>query len=137
MTVILLLGRLTESNLRLNGLNLNGLYRFWRLSTWHFSSKLPLFLRKLINAAFLAWIKINVFVLLLNHDGTLSSHTIASRGMKSLKMLRAVFLKITTFSMILVFRKALCQLNGSFYKFSIWIFIVTNRSCIGLRKRTL
>ena len=71
----------------------------WRLTKWRFSSELPLFLRKLLNAAFLAWI--NVFILLLNHGGSLLSHAIVSWWIKLRRMLRTVLLKIATFSLTL------------------------------------
>ena len=75
-----------------------------------------LLLRKLLNAVLLAWI--NAFILLLNHGGSLSSHTIVSWGIKLLRMLRTVLLKITTSSLKLLFKKALCQSI-----FSIALFI--------------
>ena len=96
-------------------------------------SDLPLILWKLL--LFLVWI--NAFILLLNHGGSLSSHTIFSWGIKLLRMLRMVLLKITTFSVTLVFKKALCQLNSSIALFKsseFTSFIVPNLSKIGWRK---
>ena len=64
---------------------------------------------------------INVFILLLNHGGSLSLHTIVSIvswGIKLLRMLRTVLLKKATFALTLVFKKTLCQSN-----FSITLFI--------------
>lgn len=54
---------------------------------------------------------IDVLVLLLKLDDSLSSHKIVSRGIKLLKMLKTVLVKISTFSLALVFKKVLCQLN--------------------------
>ena len=48
----------------------------------------------------------------------MSSHTIVSGEIKLLRMLGTVLLKITTFSLALVFKKTLCQL-----KFSIALYI--------------
>ena len=53
-----------------------------------------------------------VFILLLNQGGFLSSHTIISRGIKLLRILRIVLLKISISSLILVFENALSQLNS-------------------------
>ena len=47
----------------------------------------------------------------MNHGGSLSSHVNISCGMKLLKILRIVLLKILTFSLTLVFEKALAQLK--------------------------
>ena len=91
---------------------------------------MPLFLRKLINVAFLAWIRISVFILLLNHGGTLSSHRIVSRGIELLKMLRTVFFENNYFFLDTSLQKGCLPIkyfNGSPYKLSIWIFIATNR----------
>ena len=64
----------------------------------------------------------NVFILLLNHGGPLSLHTIVSWGINLLRMLRTVLLKITTFSLTLVFKKALCQSNFSTALFITSVF---------------
>ena len=55
---------------------------------------------------------IKVFILLLNQDGSLSLHAIVSCGIKSLRILRIVLLKISTFSVTIVIENVLSQLNS-------------------------
>ena len=52
------------------------------------------------------------FYFLLNHGESLSSHANISCGMKLLRIFRIVLLKMLTFSLTLVFEKALVQLNS-------------------------
>ena len=65
--------------------------------------------RKILYVAFFSLIK--VFILLLNQGGSLSLHTIISCGIKLLRILRIVLLKILTFSLTIAFENALSQLN--------------------------
>ena len=48
-----------------------------------------------------------IFILLLNQGGSLSVHAIVSCGIKSLRTLKIVLLKILTFSLIFVLENAL------------------------------
>ena len=48
---------------------------------------------------------------MLNKSGSLSPHTIISCGIKLLRILRIVLLKILTFSLTIAFENALSQLN--------------------------
>ena len=57
-----------------------------------------------------SWIK--DFVLLLNHGGSFSSHTIVSWGIKFFIMFNIVVLKTVTYSSTFKFHKALFQLNS-------------------------
>ena len=66
--------------------------------------------RKILYVAFFSETK--VFILLLNQGGSLSLHTIVSCGIKLLRILRIVLLKISTFSLTFVFENALSQLNS-------------------------
>ena len=58
---------------------------------------------------FFSWISALIF--LLNHGGSLSSHTTNSCEMKLRRIFRIVLLKMSTFSLTLVYKKALFQLN--------------------------
>ena len=52
------------------------------------------------------------FHFLVENCGSLSSHITTSCGVALLRILRIVLLKMSTFSLMLVFKKALCQLNS-------------------------
>ena len=71
---------------------------------------------------------INALIFLLNHGGSLSSHTTNLCGIKLLRIVRIVLLKMFTFSLMLVFKKALPIefINYSPNEFRISIFIVPN-----------
>ena len=74
----------------------------WRLSRWRFRSKLQLFLPKLLNTVYLAWII--VFILLLYHGESLSLQTVVLWRTKLLIIMSTVLLEIP-FSLTLVFKK--------------------------------
>ena len=55
---------------------------------------------------------INALIFLLNHGGSLSSHTTNLCRMTLLRIFRIVLLKMSTFSLTMVFKKAQSQLNS-------------------------
>ena len=66
-------------------------------------------LRRIFYDLIFSWI--NNFILVLNHSGSLPSHTINSWGMKLLRIFKTVLLKFKTLSSTFLFSKALSQLN--------------------------
>ena len=61
-------------------------------------------------------------IALLSHEGTLSSQTIVSSGIKLLRIFIIVKLKIETFSTTLVLRKAMPQLKSEIARLTSSVF---------------
>ena len=59
----------------------------------------------------LIFLRINNFILVLNHGGSFLSHTINSWGIKLLRIFKTVLLKVKIFISSFLFSKALSQLN--------------------------
>ena len=83
--------------------------RSWRQINCLLKQLLRLSLLNCLNVIFFSCIR--DLILLLNYGASLSSHNTVLCGIKFVSIFRIVSLKIFTFSLMFLFRNALCQLN--------------------------
>ena len=95
-------------------------YRNFSFSIWWL---FPMFSGRAISVLIFSWI--NDFILLLNHGGYLSLHTISSWGIKSLSIFKTVSLKVKTFPSTLIFPKVRSQ-----FKWLISILVRLSRESL-------